>query len=137
MYVTATIVDLNFKSTECVDTVKETAKLTMALESDASVTITVEPKRDKLSTLLFTFEGGQYLNLHPDIFCHRIEIVDTFVKLVDDTFGWKGVPTYQMQGRNYSPLGLFKEVVVDGDQLLLDWGLDTRKTKPVKPMLTL
>ena len=137
MYVLATIENLSFKSTETVDTISRLGKLTMVLGSNPKVSFTIEPKREHMSTLLFTFEGGQYLNLHPDIFCHRIEIVDTFVKLVDDTFGWKGVPTYQMQGRNYSPLGVFKDVFVDGDQLLLDWGLDTRKTKPVKPMLTL
>ena len=137
MYVLATIENLSFKSTETVDTISRLGKLTTVLGSNPKVAITIEPKWEQMPTLLFTFEDGQYLNLHPDIFCHRIEIVDTFVKLVDDTFGWKGVPTYQMQGRNYSPLGVFKDVFVDGDQLLLDWGLDTRKTKPVKSMLTL
>lgn len=137
MYVLATIENLSFTSTETVDTISRLGKLTMFLVSDPKVSFTIEPKRATISTLLFTFEDGTYLNLHPDIFCHRMDIVTTFVKLVDGTFGWKGVPTYQKQGRNYSPLGLFKEVFVDGDQLLLDWGLDTRKTKPVKPMLTL
>lgn len=137
MYVTATIVDLNFKSTECVDTVKETAKLTMALESDASVTITVEPKRDKLSTLLFTFGGGTPWNLHHDVFCNRIQIVDSLIELVDCHFGWKGVPTYKLYESKFSPLGVFKNVYVDGDQLLLDWGLEACEPKQVRPMVTL
>ena len=137
MHVSATIENLTFRSTETVTVSKETGKLTMVLDSNPTVAITVEPKCDKIATLLFTFDDGQNLNLNHEIFCHRIAIVDSFVKLVGDTFGWVGLPTHKLQGRKYSPLGVFKEVFVDGDQLLIDWGLDTRKSKPIKPMITL
>ena len=137
MYISATIENLSFKSTETVNTVKETGKLTMTLDSNPTVAITVEPKCDKIATLLFTFDDGQNLNLNPEVFCHRIAIVDNFVKIVGDTLGWVGIPTHKLQGRKYSPLGVFKEVYVDGDQLLIDWGLDTRKSNPIKPMITL
>ena len=137
MYVSVTIENLTFKSTETVNAVKETGKLTMVLDSNPTVAITVEPKCEKISTLLFTFEDDQNLYLNHEIFCHRIAIVDNFVKIVGDTFGWVGLPTHKLQGRKYSPLGVFKEVFVDGDQLLIDWGLDTRKSKPIKPMITL
>ena len=124
MYVTATIGNISLKSTECVDTIKESGKLTMALWDNPAVTITVEPKKDKLATLLFTFEGGTPWNLHHDISCHRIQIVDSLVKLVDCNFGWKGLPTYKLYESKFSPLGIFKNVYVGGDQLLLDWGHD-------------
>ena len=136
MYVTATIGNISLKSTECVDTIKESGKLVMELCSDPTVTIMVEPKKDRLATLLFTFEGGTPWNLHHDISCHRIQIVDSLVKLVDN-FGWKGLPTHKLGEAKFSPLGVFKNVYVDGDQLLLDWGLDTIKPKEVRPMLTL
>ena len=137
MYVTATIGNISLKSTECVDTIKESGKLVMELCSDPTVTIMVEPKKDKLATLLFTFEGGTPWNLHHDISCRRIQIVDSLLKLVDCNFGWKGLPTYKLGESKFSPLGIFKNVYVDGDQLLLDWGLDTTKPKEVRPMLTL
>ena len=137
MYVTATIGNISLKSTECVDTIKETKKLTMELCSDPTVTIEVEPKKDKLATLLFTFEGGTPRSLHHDISCHIIQIVDSLVKLVDRNFGWRGLPTYKLGESKFSPLGIFKNVYVDGDQLLLDWGLDTTESKAVRPMLTL
>jgi hypothetical protein len=135
MYISATIENLTFTSTETVNTVKETGKLTMTLDSNPTVTITVEPKCDKIATLLFTFEDG--LNLNPEVFCHRIAIVDNFVKIVGDTLGWVGIPTHKLQGRKYSPLGVFNEVFVDGDQMLIDYGLVTRKSNPIKPMITL
>ena len=137
MYVTATIGNISLKSTECVDTIKETKKLTMELCSDPTVTIEVELKKDKLATLLFTFEGGTPWNLHHEISRHRIQIVDSLVKLVDCNFGWKGLPTYKLGEAKFNPLGIFKNVYVDGEQLLLDWGLGTTKPKAVRPMLTL
>ena len=136
MNVSATIEHLSFQSIETVEEVIETGKLTMVLESNTNNIITIERKRETMSTLLFTFECGTRLNLHPDIFCHRIAIVNTFTKLVSDVFGWKGVPTYQKQGSEYNPLGIFKEVFVDGDQLLLDWGADSSRVTPVRPMVT-
>ena len=77
MYVLATIENLSFKSTETVDTISRLGKLTMFLGSNPKASFTIEPKQDYISTLLFTFEGGQYLNIHPDIFCHRMDIVPT------------------------------------------------------------
>lgn len=137
MYVTATIGNISLKSTECVDVIKESGKLTMALGSNPTVTITVEPKKDKLATLLFTFEGRNFWNLHHEISCHKIQIVDSLLKLVDCNFGWKGLPTYKLHESKFSPVGIFRNVYVDGDQLLLDWGLDTLEPKVVRPMVTL
>ena len=135
MNVLATAANMSFKSIETIDSAIITDRLTMVVEEDNSVFITIEPKCGAVNTLLFTFGCGEYSNLRYDIFCHRVEIVDSLLKAVYTHLGWMGVPTYEKDPEHFNPLGVFKDVYVLNDQLLLDWGVDTRKRKPVIPTM--
>ena len=138
MYVLATVKNINFKSVETIEAAESGKKLTlMVVEGDEQDYITIEPMYGAVQTLLFTFGCGDYTNLRYDVYCHRIEVVDTLLKAVDTHLGWKGVPTYRKNPERYSHLGVFKDVIVTGDQLLLDWGVDNRDITPVLQMITL
>ena len=137
MYVLATAANMSFKSIENIEKAKIIERLTMVVEDDNSVFVTIEPNYGAVNTLLFTFEYGEYSNLRWDIYHHRVEIVDSLLKAVYTHLGWKGVPTYEKGVKNFNTLGVFKDVYVEEGQLLLDWGVDTRKKKPVIPTMTL
>ena len=137
MNVLATAANMSFKSIETIDSAIITDRLTMVADEDSSVFVTIEPKYGSVNTLLFTFGNGEYSNLRYDIFCHRVEIVDSLLKAVYTHLGWMGVPTYVKAPEHFNPLGVFKDVYVVDDQLLLDWGVDTRKKKAIIPTMIL
>ena len=137
MHVLATVANMSFKSIETIEEAKVIEKVTMVVEEDNSVFVTIEPHSGAVGTLLFTFGHGEYSNLRYDIYCHRIEVVDKLLKAVYTYLGWKGVPTYKKDPEHFSPLGVFKDVCVEEDQLLLDWGVNTRTKKPVIPTMIL
>ena len=138
MYVLATVKNINFKSVETIEAAESGKKLTlMVVEGGEQDYITIEPRYGAVQTLLFTFGCGEYTNLRYDVYCHRIEVVDTLLEAVGTHLGWKGVPTYRKNPERYSHLGVFKDVIVTGDQLLLDWGVDNRDITPVLQMITL
>ena len=135
MHVLATAANMNFKSIETIEKAIVVERLTMVVEEDNSVFVTIEPNCGAVNTLLFTFGSGEYSNLRYDIYCHRIEVVDRLLEAVYLHLGWTGVPTYVKEPDHFNPLGVFKDIHVEDDQLLLDWGVDTRKEKPVIPTM--
>ena len=137
MYLLATVKNINFKSVETIEAAERGKKLTlMVTEGGEQDYITIEPMYGTVHTLLFTFGCGDYSNLRYDVYCHRIEIVDTLLKAVGKHLGWKGVPTYRKNPERCNRLGVFKDITVTGDQLLLDWGVDNHISTPVLPMIT-
>ena len=72
MHVLATAANMSFKSIETIDSAIITERLTMVVEEDNSVFITIEPTYGAVNTLLFTFGNGEYSNLRYDIYCHRV-----------------------------------------------------------------
>lgn len=137
MYVLATAANMSFKSVETIEKARVIEKVTMVVEEDNSVFITIEPNYGAVNTLLFTFGCGEYSNLRYDVYCHRIEVVDKLIAAVYTHLGWKGVPTYENDPEHFNHLGVFKDVYVEEDQLLLDWGVDTRKKKAIIPTMIL
>ena len=135
MHVFATAANMSFKSIETIDEAIIAERLTMVVEEDNSVFVTIEPTYRAVNTLLFTFGYGEYSNLRYDIYCHRVEIVDKLLSVVYTYLGWTGVPTYEKAPEHFNPLGVFKDVYVVDDQLLLDWGVDTRKKKAIIPTM--
>ena len=96
MYVLATVKNINFKSVETIEAAKSGKKLTlMVTEGGEQDYITIEPMYGEVPTLLFTFGCGEYTSLRYEMYCHRIEVVDTLLKAVATHLGWKGVPTYR------------------------------------------
>ena len=135
MHVLATAANMSFKSIETIDKAIIAERLTMVVEEDNSVFVTIEHNYGAVNTLLFTFGSGEYSNLRYDTYCHRVEIVDSLLKAVYAHLGWVGVPTYEGDPEHYNPLGVFKDVYVVDGQLLLDWGVVTRKKKAIIPTM--
>ena len=141
MYVLATVKNINFKSVETIEAAKSGKKLTlMVVEGGEQDYITIEPMYGTVQTLLFTFGCGYYYysNLgYYDVYRLRIEIVDTLLNAVAAHLGWKGVPTYRKNPNDRCDhLGVFKDVTVIDDQLLLDWSVYNHNSTPVLPMIT-